>query len=61
VLTDEADYERCLQKLAAAKLATLQNEKNIFAKKTKLQNYLLQKGFESSRVVPIVSAIGVND
>jgi regulatory protein len=60
-LIDEADYERCLQKLAAAKLATLQNEKNIFAKKTKLQNYLLQKGFESSRVVPIVSAIGVND
>ena len=48
---DEAEYEQCIQKMAAAKLVALQTEKNIFIKKTKLQNYLLQKGFESNLVV----------
>jgi regulatory protein len=52
---DEADYEKCLQKLAEAKLATLKNEKNIFTKKTKLKNYLMQKGYESNLVIEIVN------
>lgn len=47
---DEADYEKCLQKLAEAKLATLKSEKNIFVKKTKLKNYLMQKGYESNLI-----------
>ncbi len=52
---DESDYEKCLQKLAAAKLAALKSEKNIFTRKVKLQNYLLQKGFEPLLVGFIVN------
>lgn len=51
------DYEACLQKLAKAKLAALKSEKNIFVKKTKLRNYLLQKGFEANLVMEIVNGI----
>ena len=51
---DEAEYKHCIEKLAVAKLATLKAEKNIFIKKTKLQNYLLQKGYEVSMVGAIV-------
>ena len=42
------DYMETLAKLFAAKLKTLRGEKNIFIKKRKLQNYLMQKGFEPS-------------
>ncbi len=52
---DEIDYEATLQKLAAAKLATLKGEKNIFTRKAKLQSYLLQKGFEASLVGRVVN------
>lgn len=54
---EEPDYEACLQKLAKAKLATLKGERNIFVKKTKLRNYLLQKGFEANMVMGIVNAM----
>jgi regulatory protein len=54
---DEGEYEQCLQKLAAAKLAILKAEKNIFIKKTKLQNYLLQKGYENNLVASVVSKL----
>ena len=54
---EEPDYEACLQKLAKAKLATLKSEKNIFVKKTKLRNYLLQKGFEANLIMKIVAAV----
>lgn len=48
---DEADYQACLAKLFREKLATLRSEKNIFTKKTKLRNYLLQKGFEPGLIM----------
>lgn len=51
---DEADYEQTLTKLATAKLATLKSEKNIFIKKAKLQNYLLQKGYEGAMIGAII-------
>ncbi|MEX0635517.1 MAG: RecX family transcriptional regulator, partial [Ferruginibacter sp.] len=51
---EEADYEKTLQKLANAKLLLLKNEKNIFVKKTKLKNYLLQKGFESNLLMGLI-------
>ena len=51
----ETDYSRALQKLFDQKLKTLRSEKNIFIKKRKLQDHLLQKGFESSRVNSLVS------
>ncbi len=54
---DEIDYEKCLKKLANAKIATLKKEKNIFVKKNKLQNYLLQKGYEGSLISSIIKTM----
>jgi regulatory protein len=54
---DKADYKKVLCKLVEAKLATLKSEKNIFIKKRKLQDHLLQKGFESDLVREIVNEI----
>lgn len=54
---DEREYEKCIVKLANAKLASLKSETNIFVKKTKLQNYLLQKGFESDLVGSVVNKL----
>ena len=45
---NESDYLKTAQKLFSVKLKTLKSEKNIFVKKKKLQDYLLQKGFESN-------------
>ena len=41
-----SDYLKTLYKLAESKLKLLKGEKNIYIKKKKLQDYLLQKGFE---------------
>ncbi|HEV8079594.1 MAG TPA: RecX family transcriptional regulator [Chitinophagaceae bacterium] len=51
----EGDYEKTLQKLAEQKLKTLKAEKNIFSKKKKLQDYLLQKGYEGELVREVVN------
>jgi regulatory protein len=40
---DEAEYLRTFKKMAEQKLATLKSEKNIFVKKSKLQNFLYKK------------------
>lgn len=53
----EEDYEITIQKLAKAKLIMLKNEKNIFIKKSKLQNYLVGKGYEFAAVAKIVNHI----
>ena len=45
---DEDDYTKTLHKLAGAKWKSLKSEKNIFIKKNKTMNYLLQKGYEAS-------------
>lgn len=47
---DAKDYEKVFQKLAEQKLKTLKSEKNIFIKKRKLQDFLLQKGFETNMI-----------
>ena len=47
---DEDDYEKTLLKLAEKKWASLNREKNIFSKKRKLQDFLLQRGFETDRI-----------
>ena len=52
------DYTKTFKKLAAKKLETLKGEKNIFIKKRKLQDYLLQKGFEMNLVTEEVGKIG---
>ncbi len=47
---DSKQYQKTFQKLIDQKLNTLKSEKNIFMKKRKLQDYLLQKGFENDLV-----------
>lgn len=51
---DEDNYMATLEKLAAAKSATLKGEKNMFIKKRKLQDYLLQKGYEHVLAAQVV-------
>lgn len=54
---EEKDYQKNLHQLAEAKLKILKSEKNSFIKKHKLQQYLLQKGFEPSLISSIVNSI----
>lgn len=51
---DDTDYKKLLQKLAEQKLKTIKSEKNIFIKKRKLQDFLLQRGFESTLIHEII-------
>lgn len=55
LLIDKTEYRKVLYKLADGKLATLKSEKNIFIKKRKLQDFLLQRGFETELVKEIVN------
>jgi regulatory protein len=43
---DEEDYTRALEKLSAKKWEALKGEGNVFVRRRKLQDYLLQKGYE---------------
>ena len=52
---NESDYKKTLQKLAEKKLKMLKTETNIFIKKKRLQDYLLQKGYESELVREVVN------
>lgn len=54
---DAHEYEKTFQKLVQQKVKTLKSEKNIFIKKRKLQDFLLQKGFESEIVREAVNNI----
>ncbi|MFN8254005.1 MAG: regulatory protein RecX [Ferruginibacter sp.] len=54
---DEDDYRKVLEKLFAEKLKTLKSEKNIFIKKRKLQDHLLQKGFEQELVRELLAGL----
>lgn len=54
---DTKEYERVFEKLVEQKLKTLKSEKNIFIKKRKLQDFLLQRGFESTAVNKAVNNI----
>lgn len=47
---DDEEYVKTLQKLYVAKEKTLKSEKNIFIKKRKIQQYLMQKGYEVSLI-----------
>lgn len=50
---DEKDYKATLYKLFEQKMKQLSTEKNQFTKKRKLQDYLLQKGFELPLIVEL--------
>jgi regulatory protein len=54
---DEEDYERTLTRLAETKWGSLNGETNIFSKKRKLQDYLLQKGYESDRISAMIRTL----
>ena len=54
---DEDEYLKTLQKHFEEKLKTLKSEKNIFIKKRKLQDHLLQKGFESDLIRELINSI----
>jgi regulatory protein len=47
---NEEEYEKKLEQLFDQKLKTLKAEKNIFIKKRKLQDFLMQRGFETSLI-----------
>ena len=47
---DGSEYRKAFQKIAEQKVKTLKSEKNIFIKKRKLQDFLLQRGFENDLI-----------
>jgi len=54
---DEADYNKTLEKIFEQKLKSLKAEKNRFIKKRKLQDHLLQKGYETDLIQSLISEI----
>ncbi|MDQ6844279.1 MAG: RecX family transcriptional regulator [Bacteroidota bacterium] len=55
---DDTDYIKAFETLVGQKMKTLTNEKNIFIKKRKLQDFLLMKGYESELIYEEVAKIG---
>ncbi|SRR5579862_1921568 len=53
---EEHEYIATLEKLAGEKADSLSAEKNELVRKTKLRDYLLQKGFEPALINPVLSA-----
>ena len=54
---DGLSYEKTFTKLAEQKLKTLKSERNIFVKKRKLQDFLLQRGFESDLIREVIKNV----
>ncbi|HTQ28878.1 MAG TPA: regulatory protein RecX [Puia sp.] len=54
---DEADYLSRLEKLGTEKWESLKSERNIFIRKRKVQDYLLQKGYEADLVGKLLTEI----
>jgi regulatory protein len=54
---DEEDYEQTLGRLAARKWEILEDEGNAYVRKRKLQDYLLQKGYEPDSVSEAVRTV----
>lgn len=50
---DENEYQSKLEELFKKKKASLKSERDSFKKKAKIQNYLLQKGFELDLIIPL--------
>ena len=51
---DEDAYRRTLEKLGAGKWEALRGEENIFIRRRKVQEYLLQKGYERELIAGLV-------
>lgn len=54
---DEDDYRKTLYRLADKKWQLLKTEGNIFVKKRKLQDHLLQKGYEYELVKEVITGM----
>ena len=54
---DDSQYTATLQKLFEQKLKTLRSEKNLFIRKRKIQDHLMQKGFETELVRALVAGV----
>jgi len=52
---DDAEYEKTLKKLAEEKRESLKQEKNVFIRKRKLQDFLMQKGYDFNTVQKIIA------
>lgn len=52
---DGSEYRKVFQKIAEQKAKTLKSERNIFIKKRKLQDFLLQRGFESELIRDVLN------
>ena len=55
-IADE-DYDMTLMNLAEAKFNSLKDEKNLFTKKSKMQNYLVGKGYEYEKVAAVLRVL----
>lgn len=58
---DEDDYLLTLKKLAVDKLKLLKSEKNVFVRKRKITDYLLQKGYESDLIRDTIASISAKE
>jgi len=58
---DENDYRKTLGKLAEQKWDQLKEEDNIYSKRKKLSDYLVQKGYEYSYISEVVHSVSNND
>ncbi len=54
----ETEYQRTLQKLFEEKLRSLRSEKNMFIRKRKIQDHLMQKGYEAALVNMLTAQAG---
>ena len=54
---DGEQYEKVLNKMATGKLNALKTEKNLLLKKRKLQQYLMQKGFETALIAKVMDEL----
>ena len=54
---NEESYHDIFEKIALQKMQSLKSEKNIFVKKRKLRDFLLQKGFENDLVTDRVNEL----
>jgi regulatory protein len=58
---NDIDYRNTLEKLAKQKWEQLEDEQNVFTRRKKLADYLLQKGYEYSYIAEIVSSVSNKD
>ena len=54
---NDMDYRNTLEKLGKQKWEQLEDEQDVFTRRKKLSDYLLQKGYEYSYIAEIVSSV----